>query len=440
MEVTINDRKRKAEEHVASATEHRRNHHGRIEVSRFIGMQDKSSTTSPSMGVEDNAACSSRLVAPRPHVDVHSNLPASSPSDVAAADALGRGKREDDDDVESTETPACFAHLPIELFCNVIAYLGPTSSSLCALCQLSKHHNAIMTSIGDVMLHRARLRFRVPLVPGVGSIDGNDDDDDGIASRVIMESSVSLFVRHARSSKAVHDRLVALEGILGKEFPSLVEHEDGGDASPTKPRPILASDAIGISESDPPPSSSSRDDGRWDASSRLRRDSNIVEPSEVGHALNIALCLLGRPNPDYFDDPDEANAISYHASTTALEWRVMTLCGTIGVRAYKYAKSRMCRRYDREDELFYDAYHAVTDRMVPSHHRRRTPFLREDDDDVYYDEEDDDDVDDDDTVDPGDIEAEEDMMLLDKASLVMQHVFLREQNAARRHGTDSFLG
>ena len=77
---------------------------------------------------------------------------------------------------------------------------------------------------------------------------------------------------------------------------------------------------------------------------------------------------------------------------------------------------------------FLYAYHAVTDRMMLHNHHHHRPALDEDDSD--YGEDDDDDDDDDD--DASEMEADEDMMLLDKASLVMQHVFLREQEMARR--------
>ena len=295
-----------------------------------------------------------------------------------------------------------------------------------------------MTSIGDVMLHRARLRFRVPLAPRGGVAVGIFGGGGGVVSLYVEESSVSLFVRHARSSKAVHDRLEVLDGISRKVFPSVLADYamDGGDdgndrrdASSTEASPSAGSEATfpdRISDLD---QMSSRDDDPSDTVGSCSDRLDVVTPSEVGRALNVALCLLGCPNPDYFVDPHEADIISYHASTTALEWRVHKVCGAIGVKSYKYAKSRMCRRYDREDEIFYNAYHAVTDRMMMSHHdnRPRAPSAAplDDDDSDYYD-------DDDDTVDPGDIEAEEDMMLLDKASLVMQHVYLREQDAARR--------
>ena len=104
------------------------------------------------------------------------------------------------------EHPASFVSLPREIFCNIVSYLGPTSSSLCTLSQVTREHNAILTSIGDAMLQRARMRFRTPIPP-----------------KSYCESSVSLFVRHARASKAVHDSLEVLNGVLQKDgFPTTI--------------------------------------------------------------------------------------------------------------------------------------------------------------------------------------------------------------------------
>jgi hypothetical protein len=144
------------------------------------------------------------------------------------------------------------------------------------------------------------------------------------------------------------------------------------------------------------------------------------------------------PDRDYFeDDPDLAHLIASQSSTTALERRVHAVCGAVGARSYKYAKSRMCRLHEGGGGgvggvgvgagHFLYAYHAVTDRMMLHNHHHHRPALDEDDSD--YGEDDDDDDDDDDA---SEMEADEDMMLLDKASLVMQHVFLREQEMARR--------
>jgi hypothetical protein len=269
---------------------------------------------------------------------------------------------------------ASFASLPRELFCNIVAYLGPTSSSLCILNQVSRDHNVIMTTIGDVMLERARMRFRTPL-PLMSE----------------GESSVSLFVRHARVSKAVHDRLEVLNRVLRKEFP-IIE----SSALPLEDTTKLSPFDFLSNHSD------------FDLNS-TSRDRMIVVPSEVNYALNVALCLLGCWKQHYFDDPHEAQEIAEVAATTALEWRVSSLCSVLGAKAYKYAKSRMCRRYEREDELL-SAY-AVTDQMP-------------------LDYECSDDEEDDMSIDSTEFEDDEDMAILDKASLVMQHVVLSQRQTA----------
>lgn len=284
----------------------------------------------------------------------------------------------------------CFASLQLELFYNVVAYLGPTSSSLSTLSQVSREHRSIMTSIGDVMLHRAKLRFRTPMPP-----------------KSDCESSISLFVRHARASKVVDDSLKVLDDVLKKDFPyihtsSLHDTNKSGPYDSALLRDISGSDLTLLC--------STSSDGFKGGST------NIVEPSEVNTALNTALCLLGGC-PESFNNSSRACEISKYAATTALEWRVDSLCSKLGAKAYKYAKSRMCRRYEREDAMF-SSYTSVTDEMVPHQDA--------DGDDSEYDDM---------SIDPSELEADMDMSILDKASLVMQHVVLREQQNARRRSS-----
>ena len=130
---------------------------------------------------------------------------------------------------------------------------------------------------------------------------------------------------------------------------------------------------------------------------------NVVDPSEVKNALNVALCLLGCPKHHYFADAKEAQEIAKNAATTALEWKVSTLCSKLGAKAYKYAESRICRR--DQDELF-SAY-IVTDEMLV-------------DEESHYDEDGEDVM----SFDSSLSDADEDVALLDKASLVMQLTFL----------------
>lgn len=273
------------------------------------------------------------------------------------------------EDERNDSCEASYSSLPYELFCNVVSYLGPTSASLCALQQVNRDHHAKLTMIGNIMLQRAYLRFRTPLPP-----------------LSINESSVSLFVRHARVSRIVHDACEILDDVLKKDFP--VINTDVTDDEVMKEPSNL--DVIG------------------------NIDGDFVKPDEVNHALNAALCLLGAGKQHYFeDDPCRADAISESAATSALDWRVFCLCSRLGAKAYKYAKSRMCRRYDHEDHLFSAHYAAVTDEME------------------LEDYSDDEDVDDDEiSLDPSEIEIDQDINLLEKASMVLQLVLLHDLHPA----------
>jgi len=286
---------------------------------------------------------------------------------------------------DNDEPQPCFASLPRELLYDVVAFIGPTSSSLCALSQVSQYHKSIMSCVGDVMLARARLRFRIPIPP-----------------MSICESSISLFVRHARASKVVHDSLQVLENVLMKDFPyictSSIEDES---ASATKLSLCSAVDH-------PVSENNVSDDDSSSLHSRIDGLLNVVavEPSEVNNALSIALCLLGCPSS--IEDP-KGRRIYESAATTALEWRVDLLCSVLSAKAYKFAKSRMCRRYEQEDNDM--SYVQVTDEMV-----RFDEDGEEDSDSLNDDHEDI-------SLDPSDM----DMQILDKSSLVMQHIVLRKQ-------------
>ena len=254
--------------------------------------------------------------------------------------------------------------MPHELFCNVISFLGPTSASLCSLHQVNRDQHAKLTVIGDIMLQRAHLRFRTPLPP-----------------LCMHESSISLFIRHARASKIVHDACEILDSTLKKHFP-VINPDNIVDENTNRPSYFDAA----VEEVD------------------------SVKPADVNHALNTALCLLGAGKRHYFEDPQRAHDISESAATTALEWRVYSLCSRLGAKAYKYAKSRMCCRYNHEDFLYTEHYSAVTDEM---------PL--DDSSDGDFDEEDDDF-----SIDPSEIEIDEDVSLMEKASMVLQLVVLQD--------------
>ena len=292
-----------------------------------------------------------------------------------------------------TETPQqnndepqpCFASLPRELLYDVVAFIGPTSSSLCALSQVSQYHKSIMSCVGDVMLARARLRFRIPIPP-----------------MSICESSISLFVRHARASKVVHDSLQVLENVLKKDFPYICTSSIADEGASATKLSLCSAVDHHVSENNV------SDDDSSSLHSRIDGLLNVVavEPSEVNNALSIALCLLGCPSS--IEDLN-GRKIYESAATTALEWRVDLLCSVLSAKAYKFAKSRMCRRYEQEDNDM--SYVEVTDEMV------RFDEDGEDSDSLNDDHEDI-------SLDPSDM----DMQILDKSSLVMQHIVLRKQH------------
>lgn len=83
--------------------------------------------------------------------------------------------------------------LPADLLCQVLSYLGPTSTGLVALSEANKFMNTTMNVIGNAMLPRARSNFRIPLQP-----------------LSPIESFTSLFVRHARICSGVLKQLAEL--------------------------------------------------------------------------------------------------------------------------------------------------------------------------------------------------------------------------------------
>jgi len=226
------------------------------------------------------------------------------------------------------DSEACFESFPQELFCKIVSFIGPTSSSLCAIAQLSRYYHEMMSTIGDVMLERAKLRFRTPLAPKCHS-----------------ESSISLFVRHSQVAKDVHDNLETLESILEKEFPFTDISITDGEIKNKAPQIIPLNDAP-------------------DTIVPLRPV--VVEPDEVENALNVALCLLGAGREHYFGDKTKALHISNNGATTALEWRVSSICGKLGARAYKYFKARILSFNEQETDEMFSTY-TVSDEFQLEH-------------------------------------------------------------------------
>ena len=278
----------------------------------------------------------------------------------------------------STEDTPCFASLPREIFYNIVAYLGPTSSSLCTLCQVSREHNSLMTCLGDVMLHRATLRYRTPL-----------------PAKSPCESSISLFVRHARVSKAIKNSLEVLDSLM-KNFPSM-DNESYEDLKELSIEP-----QVGLTF----PST-------MEVSGTTRQ---ISQTTEVLNALNIALFLLGCKVHHLFDNANDPKEATKTATKTALERRVSNLCSKIGAKAYDFAKSRRIRRHEREDQLFSAISTGMNDRYP-------------EDESESDEDEDDEDI----SIDLSEQEADEDRIILDRACLVMQYVVLRQQQNATYH-------
>ncbi len=267
---------------------------------------------------------------------------------------------------------ASFEAFPREIFCNIVSYIGPTSSSLCIIGRLSRYHREMMNTIGDVMLERAKLRFRTPLPPESHS-----------------ESSISLFVRHSRVAKVVHDNLEMLESVLEKEFPVT-------DISITNGY---------LKNYDPPHNS---------PDTVVPRRMIVVEPHELENALNVALCLLGAGREHYFCDVEQALHISKNAATTALEWRVSSICGKLGAKAYKYFKARILSSNEQETDEMFSSF-TVSDEFNIEHGHLDDDI--EDKQDFHFE-----------TYQP---DEAQDMKRLEKSCFVMQLVVLRDiENAS----------
>jgi len=114
------------------------------------------------------------------------------------------------DNTSCSSSAACpnLEMLPPELFCNILSFVGPTSNSLAALAQLNHSFHGTMKAVGKAMLPRVKLHFRIPLV-----------------AKSPLESSTSLFVRHARACSRVLDKLTRLRSLLNKPHESMTNDE-----------------------------------------------------------------------------------------------------------------------------------------------------------------------------------------------------------------------
>lgn len=116
------------------------------------------------------------------------------------------------EEIEGRETPVSLEALTPELFCNVVGFLGATSKSLVSLLTVNKRFRRTMAAIGDAMLPRALSHFRKPLRP-----------------KSMIESSTSLFIRHARTCSKILSDLTHLRGVLGRE-PEAIQGNDVREA------------------------------------------------------------------------------------------------------------------------------------------------------------------------------------------------------------------
>lgn len=87
--------------------------------------------------------------------------------------------------------------LPPDVFCKVLSLVGPTSDSLVVLSEVNLNFNNKMKLVSEVMLPRATSNFRAPLEP-----------------KSPLESSTSLFLRHARTCANILTKMAVLRNLL----------------------------------------------------------------------------------------------------------------------------------------------------------------------------------------------------------------------------------
>jgi len=235
---------------------------------------------------------------------------------------------------QSEFTPS-FSALPDELLFNILSFVGPVCSSLLSLAQLTKYHSSVMQKVSEAMLSRARSQFR-HMLPKYHP----------------LESSTSLFVRHAQYCRNIHYKMERLETILRKEFvpvdATCFLSRDGGNSSSTESHHFPQN--VDIS-------------GRTDAQRRLitiiqiimtRYDGkNIITTQEVDTAVELASCLLGNvqttapPLSKTTETAEIPAALKsaqdniLHHVPTSFKLRLLTLCGKCGGKVFKYAKLRL---------------------------------------------------------------------------------------------------
>jgi len=232
------------------------------------------------------------------------------------------------------------AGLPQELVFKIISYIGPRSSSLLNMSQLDTHFHRLMTRVGDAMLIRAQSNFRI-LLPKLHPV----------------ESSLSLFMRHARCCKEIESKCNQLKHILAKDC--IV----GSILGPVVVRSLRVTSPQGILQNN------SDNNNNSDNHNKPVCVMNAVTLEEIDTALTIALEIIGQDVLSYFlatrhvmiKDVDEnliaseRRNIIQHCSAT-LENRVLSLAGQCGGKVYKYIKMRQiirtgCSNIDDTNDL-----------------------------------------------------------------------------------------
>jgi hypothetical protein len=208
--------------------------------------------------------------------------------------------------------------IPQEIFLKIISFIGPASSSLLSIAQVSKRHSALMAQVGDAMLTRAQSNFRV-LLPKLHP----------------MESYLSLCIRHVRCCHDIQKKCTTLKQGLDKDF--LV-----GCCLDTLVRGNVNN--FGLNEVPSSPNKAPQNDTKATAN-------ESITMKEIDDALNLSLELLGADTISYFmaNRPMATNSITFlgqkrssiiqHCST-ALEYQVLALCGRCGGKVFKYMKLR----------------------------------------------------------------------------------------------------
>eukprot|EP00978_Attheya_sp_CCMP212_P006139 scaffold13837_cov55-Attheya_sp.AAC.1 len=200
--------------------------------------------------------------------------------------------------------------LPREMFCHIVSYIGPASTALAVLASVNRNSRSLMDGISETMLVQARTSFRVPLAP-----------------RHALESSTSLFVRHAQVCDRVNQATAQIDSIVrGKIcFPVLPRPQMPGcclnHATPllNHPTPFLSTSGSTITSVLPSPASPC--------------PVKFITNDEMDQGLHLALNLLGSSSADQQFLPLDMLPLR-------LERRVLAVCGKFAGMIFKCMKLR----------------------------------------------------------------------------------------------------